>query len=53
MKMLPPSDFTGKVLEGYLPPKAIDMVQEWIQLHKQELQEIWDTQEFKKISPLE
>ena len=31
---------TGEVLEGYLPPKDT-------------LQEIWETQEFKKIPPLE
>ena len=44
---------TGEVLEGYLPPKALAMVREWIALHKDTLQEIWETQEFKKIPPLE
>ncbi len=44
---------TGQVLEGYLPKKAMDMVQEWIELHKDELMHIWKTQEFKSISPLE
>ena len=44
---------TGEVLEGYLPPKALAMVREWIVLHKDTLQEIWETQEFKKIPPLE
>ncbi len=44
---------TGQVLEGNLPKKAMDMVQEWISLHKDELQHIWETQEFKFISPLE
>ena len=44
---------TGKVLEGYLPPKALAMVQEWTNLHKDELKEIWETQNFKSISPLE
>ena len=43
----------GEVLEGYLPPKALAMVREWIALHKDTLQEIWETQEFKKIPPLE
>ena len=38
---------TGEVLEGYLPPKALAMVREWIALHKDTLQEIWETQEFK------
>jgi len=31
------------VLEGYLPAKALAMVQEWISLHKAALQEIWET----------
>jgi hypothetical protein len=29
------------------------MVQEWIALHKDALMEIWQTQEFRKIPPLE
>ena len=44
---------SGKVLEGYLPPKALAMVQEWIGLHQDELKEIWETQEFKSLPPLE
>ncbi len=44
---------TGKVLEGYLPSKALAMVQEWISLHKDELKDIWETQNFRSISPLE
>lgn len=44
---------TGEVIEGYLPPKALSMVREWLSLHKEEVDEIWKTQEFKKISPLE
>ena len=44
---------TGNVLEGYLPPKALALVREWISLHKDELKEIWETQSFKNIPPLE
>jgi len=44
---------TGDVLEGYLPPKAMSMVLEWISLNKKDLMEIWNTQEFKKLPPLE
>lgn len=44
---------TGNVLEGHLPPKALAMVREWIGLHRGELKEIWETQNFKNISPLE
>ena len=43
---------TGSVLEGYLPPKALNMVTEWLGLHRDELKEIWETQEFKDIEPL-
>lgn len=44
---------TGHVLEGHLPAKALSLVREWIQLHQAELQDIWQTQEFKKLPPLE
>ena len=44
---------TGNVIEGALPPKAMNMVREWLEIHKNELKEIWETQEFKTISPLE
>ena len=44
---------TGEVLEGHLPPKAFSMVREWITIHKADLLSIWDTQEFKTLSPLE
>ena len=44
---------TGEVLEGYLPAKALAMVREWISIYKDSLQEIWETQEFKKLPPLE
>lgn len=43
----------GKVLEGDLPAKALEMVREWISEHRDELLTIWETQEFKQISPLE
>jgi hypothetical protein len=44
---------TGKIIEGHLPPKALSMVSEWTELHKAELLHIWETQEFKALSPLE
>ncbi len=44
---------TGKVLEGHLPTKAMNMVQEWVAIHRDELKTIWETQEFKKLAPLE
>lgn len=44
---------TGKVLEGHLPPKALAMVREWATIHKADLLHMWQTQEFKYLSPLE
>lgn len=43
----------GKILDGYLPKKALEMVLEWNELHKNELLKIWETQEFIELSPLE
>lgn len=44
---------TGEVLDGHLPPKALSMVREWIELHKEDLLTIWDTHEFRSLDPLE
>ena len=44
---------TGEVLEGDLPPKALAMVREWSAIHKNDLLDMWETQEFKSLSPLE
>lgn len=44
---------TNDVLEGYLPPKAMAMVKEWILINRDELRVIWETQEFKNLPPLE
>lgn len=44
---------TGTVLEGHLPNKALNLVQEWIALHREELRTIWETHEFRQLPPLE
>ena len=44
---------TGEVLEGHLPPKALAMVREWVSIIKDDLLRMWETQEFKPLSPLE
>ena len=44
---------TGEILEGDLPPKALSMVREWVSINKDDLLEMWKTQEFRAISPLE
>ena len=44
---------TFKVIEGALPKKAMELVVEWIMIHQKDLMEIWETQNFKKLPPLE
>ena len=43
---------TLAVIEGKLPNRALRLVKEWIYIHKNEIKEIWKTQNFKKIDPL-
>ena len=44
---------SGGVLEGHLPPKALAMVREWIDLNRDDLLHMWKTQDFKRLAPLE
>lgn len=44
---------TLKMQEGDLPPKALAMAQEWARLHQKALLEMWETQVFQKLPPLE
>lgn len=43
---------TLKVIEGRIPKRALKLVNEWISIHKNEIKNIWHTQQFKKIEPL-
>ena len=43
---------TLELIEGYLPSRALKLVKEWIKIHKKEINNIWITQKFKKIDPL-
>lgn len=43
---------SGNLIEGNLPIRALRLVQEWLSLHREELINIWNTQEFKKLPPL-
>lgn len=45
--------FDGSILSGDLPPNAKSLVKEWVLLHSSEIEEVWETQKFKKIKPLE
>lgn len=43
-----------KVLEGYLPPRALGLVMEWAAIHKGELLMDWELAiERKPLSPIE
>ena len=44
---------TLDMIEGDLPTKALALVREWAKLHEVELLNIWNTQEFKQLPPLE
>lgn len=43
---------TGELIEGDLPLRALKLVQEWLKVHKEEILKIWNTQQFKKVPPL-
>ena len=38
---------------GDLPLKAQNLVKEWLNIHDQKLQKMWDTQTIVKLAPLE
>ena len=42
-----------KIIEGDLPNKASSMVLEWTKNNQAELLNIWQTQNFKQLEPLE
>lgn len=44
---------TGDILEGYLPPKELYLVREWIELNREAIDNIWRTQIFRALPPLE
>jgi len=44
---------TLEVMDGDLPSKAVALIREWMKLHQTELLEIWNTQNFKQLPPLE
>ncbi|WP_417594122.1 DUF4160 domain-containing protein [Oceanospirillum sp.] len=49
--------FDGTILEGQLPKRATSFVQEWLVIHKDELEENWrrarDGEPLMNIEPLE
>ena len=41
------------IIDGFLPRKCRQLVREWAEFHREELVEMWETQNFHKIEPLE
>ena len=41
------------IIDGTLPRKCRQLVREWAEIHQEELIEMWNTQNFHKIAPLE
>lgn len=44
---------TGEMLVGDLPGRALKMVKEWLDNNREALLEIWKTQNFVTLPPLE
>jgi hypothetical protein len=40
------------IIAGSLPAKVRGLVEEWAELHQQELLAMWETQEFHQLKPL-
>jgi hypothetical protein len=44
----------GKLLGGSLPPRALRLVREWAQLHRDELLANWDrARDYEPLAPIE
>lgn len=50
-------NFEGQVIEGEIPKRAVKFVQEWISLHRMELEDNWEKartgQPLEYIAPLD
>ena len=44
---------TLEVIEGDLPDRARKLVSEWAQAYQRELKQIWESQEFRRLPPLQ
>jgi hypothetical protein len=43
---------TGEIMEGEFPPKARELVKEFIMTYQKELEEMWETEQYRKLPPL-
>ena len=44
---------TLEMIEGDLPNRAKKLVVEWANMNREELKDMWEKQEFRKLPPLE
>ncbi|MBO4409247.1 MAG: DUF4160 domain-containing protein [Spirochaetales bacterium] len=44
---------SGRQICGNLPNTALSLVDKWIAIHRDELIEMWETQDFRQLPPLE
>lgn len=44
---------SGELMEGEFPPKAKSLVKEFIHKYRDELLEMWETDTYKRLPPLE
>jgi hypothetical protein len=40
------------IIDGHLPAKVRGLVEEWAELHQDELMVMWNTKDFHKLNPL-
>lgn len=40
------------MMEGDLPPKAQELVREWLAMYSDRLQDMWESQVIEKLPPL-
>ena len=43
---------TQKLIEGDLPPRADSMIREWMAIYKNDLMEMWNSQNFRRLPSL-
>lgn len=43
----------SEMLQGDLPPKALKIVQEWTTINREELLNMWETQNIHSLPPIE
>ncbi len=52
MVMVPDPVFNCFYLDGHLPARVRGLVEEWAELHQQELMLMWESKDLHKIDPL-